>query len=341
MEPGSTTPTAAPEIPEAEILHRLQGHLKPFVADDLPVEPRRLRLGTGIFFLLLHLGLLALIWAVFVWFPLWIVALLLGGLVADFLRLFWEWGMWTEFGRAIYNQLVLITYTVLMVGTYAWALRGTLRAAHRAAADPFRQGDDYVGVGGGCSSYRNFLHLLWRILLLAPTYALTCLLPGGREAPGADPLTAVTRLCFLLAQVPQPVSLEKAWNLLRTRFPDTFPDESAGKAFLARHLRELAEAQILTEQRFDAVSAMPATLYAPAPKLRDLLRICRRVPGRDDPARPIDPADPTDRMSVTPPGRDGGPGETPVSRSAKGPPSPATEPGSQGSGDEPAERGTD
>lgn len=336
MEPVSST-IIPPEVPEAELLLRLKGHLKPFVVDDRPVEPRRLRLGTGIFFLLLHLGLLVLAWALFAWFPLWIVALLLAGVVADLLRLLWAWGMWTEFGRALYNQMALITYTVLMVGTFAWALRQTLRAAHRAAADPFRQGDDYVGVGGGCSSYRNFIHLLWRILLLPPTYALTCLLPAAREAPGADRLTAVTRLCFLLAQVPQPVSLERAWSLLRTRFPDTFSDEAAGKTFLARHLRELTAARILTEQRFDAISAMPATLYAPSPKLLDLLRVCRRVPGRDEPAGP---ADPTDTMSASPLCRDGGQGETPVSRSAKGPPAPAKEPGSQGGGDEPSERGT-
>ncbi len=294
MEPDSPTPTLAPvrvpvpdadpDIPEAEILRRLKGHLKPLVADDLPVAPQRLRLGSGIFFLLLHLGILALVWTVLAWLPLWILAYLLGWAAADLLNLVGEWGMWAEFGRAMFNRIVLVAYTVLMVGTYAWALWLTLRAARQAAADPFRQGDDYVGVGGGCSSYRNFLHLLWRILLLAPAYALSCLLPGTRESPAEDRLTAVTRLCFLVASAGKPLSLEAAWTLMRTRFPDTFPDETAGKAFLARHLRELTEAKVLVEHRFDAVSAMAATLYAPAPRLQEILRKCRRNPGQDDPA---------------------------------------------------------
>jgi hypothetical protein len=250
---------------DEEIIRRLQGHLKPYVLDDVPLPAwaRQTSPVLGVLWLVGQALLLALVWTVLAWIPLSIVALYLLSLVQSMVHA-------AILPPTTYQWI----FTLLLVGGYLGLLWKVLRAAQRQEKAAVVE-DVLLSRAGGCSSYRNFLFILWRLLLL-PGMAGFAHFSGQRSSGAAfDSLLTNARLCFLLAEAPDALSLEGLWKQFDARFPGVFPDSEAGKVFLAGALRNLLQEGLVVDRRDDGLSLHKATIYGPSPRLRALVARCR------------------------------------------------------------------
>ncbi len=257
-----------PPPSDDEIIRRLQGHLKPHVLDDvtLPAWTQQASLFLGGLWLVVQALVVAGIWGVMAWLPLTVLAqypvLLLRPVI-----------LWTTIDPQFMYEL---SFTLLLGGGYLWVLWKVLRAASRQEGAAVE--DVVLSRAGGCSSYRNFLLILWRVLLIPGVAGFSHFSPKGRPSATFDPLATTARLCFLFDRAPHPLSLEGIWKSFEARFPGVFAEPEAGKIFLAGVLRNLHREGLLVDRRDDGLSLHKSIIYGPSPRLRALLDKCRRQP---------------------------------------------------------------
>ncbi|MBP7634258.1 hypothetical protein KBA41_08790, partial [Candidatus Ozemobacteraceae bacterium] len=102
---------------------------------------------------------------------------------------------------------------------------------------------------------------------------------GEAFSAGGNQLSAYSRICLVIAESDTPLSMESLWKLIAARFPDAFPGgENQAKALLLRLLRDLSEARLVEEQRFEQDQISDRTRYRAGETLTALLSRCRLSP---------------------------------------------------------------
>lgn len=267
-------------LTDEELLRRLSGHLKPVLAPHLLHEAKpEARYTMGVFWLALFLGIMGFLWSTILYPIHYIITWLVFSAIQslDFFNFFSM--LFGEATMQLNGPVNNLIFTLEFMGTYLFAVFRLIVHAGRTTAQ-----EDILPHGGVRLTIRGYLRMFLALFTYLPHLGLVCFglaqaSEGEAFSAGGNQLSAYSRICLVIAESDTPLSMESLWKLIAARFSDAFPGgENQAKALLLRLLRDLSEARLVEEQRFEQDQISDRTRYRAGETLTALLSRCRLSP---------------------------------------------------------------